>query len=224
MYVITRNVQTELVVQKSRFLTSLYRVSTEIEAQAKIKALKKEYWDANHNCTAYIVGIKPRAERSSDDGEPAGTAGAPMLEVLRQKELYNVVAVVTRNELTDILIIVVRYFGGIKLGAGGLTRTYAKAVSEAIKAAGLSRMVPMGDYAFTWPIDDVGRVLNHLYGKALFSVKDVQYDAQATIILTCKRTDRGDVTHFLTESLRSAVTLEERCLFEAEEPLEASHS
>lgn len=212
MYVITRNVQTELVVQKSRFLTSLYRVSTEIEAQAKIKALKKEYWDANHNCTAYIVGIKPRAERSSDDGEPAGTAGAPMLEVLRQKELYNVVAVVTR------------YFGGIKLGAGGLTRTYAKAVSEAIKAAGLSRMVPMGDYAFTWHIDDVGRVLNHLYGKALFSVKDVQYDAQATIILTCKRTDRGDVTHFLTESLRSAVTLEERCLFEAEEPLEASHS
>ena len=197
MYVITRNVQTELVVQKSRFLTSLYRVSTEIEAQAKIKALKKEYWDA---------------KRSSDDGEPAGTAGAPMLEVLRQKELYNVVAVVTR------------YFGGIKLGAGGLTRTYAKAVSEAIKAAGLSRMVPMGDYAFTWPIDDVGRVLNHLYGKALFSVKDVQYDAQATIILTCKRTDRGDVTHFLTESLRSAVTLEERCLFEAEEPLEASHS
>lgn len=66
---------------------------------------------------------------------------------------------------------VTRYFGGIKLGAGGLTRTYAKAVSEAIKAAGLSRMVPMGDYAFTWSIDDVGRVLNHLYGKALFLSK-----------------------------------------------------
>lgn len=212
MYVITRNVQTELVVQKSRFLTSLYRVSTEIEAQAKIKALKKEYWDASHNCTAYIVGINPRAERSSDDGEPAGTAGAPMLEVLRQKELYNVVAVVTR------------YFGGIKLGAGGLTRTYAKAVSEAIKASGLSCMIPMGDYAFTWPIDDVGRVLNHLYGKPLFSVKDVQYDDQATIILTCKRADQADVTHFLTESLRSPVSLEELRLFEAEEPLEASHS
>ena len=119
MYVITRNVQTELVVQKSRFLTSLYRVSTEIEAQAKIKALKKEYWDANHNCTAYIVGIKPRAERSSDDGEPAGTAGAPMLEVLRQKELYNVVAVVTR------------YFGGIKLGTSGLIVAYKAAAAEA---------------------------------------------------------------------------------------------
>lgn len=135
-----------------------------------------------------------------------------MLEVLRQKELYNVVAVVTR------------YFGGIKLGAGGLTRTYAKAVSEAIKASGLSRMIPMGDYAFTWPIDDVGRVLNHLYGKPLFSVKDVQYDDQATIILTCKRADQADVTHFLTESLRSPVSLEELRLFEAEEPLEASHS
>lgn len=212
MYVITRNVQTELVVQKSRFLTSLYRVSTEQEAQAQIKALKKEYWDASHNCSAYIVGINPRAERSSDDGEPAGTAGAPMLEVLRQKELYNVVAVVTR------------YFGGIKLGAGGLTRTYAKAVSEAIKASGLSRMISMGDYAFTWPIDDVGRVLNHLYGKPLFSVKDVQYDDQATIILTCKRADQADVTHFLTESLHSPVSLEELRLFEAEEPLEASHS
>ena len=80
-----------------------------------------------------------------------------MLEVLRQKELYNVVAVVTR------------YFGGIKLGAGGLTRTYAKAVSEAIKAAGLSRMVPMGDYAFTWPIDDVGRGLEpSLWQSAFF--------------------------------------------------------
>ena len=202
----------EIVEKKSRFIAHVAHVESEEEALAFVEKIKKEYWDANHNCTAYIVGIKPRAERSSDDGEPAGTAGAPMLEVLRQKELYNVVAVVTR------------YFGGIKLGAGGLTRTYAKAVSEAIKAAGLSRMVPMGDYAFTWPIDDVGRVLNHLYGKALFSVKDVQYDAQATIILTCKRTDRGDVTHFLTESLRSAVTLEERCLFEAEEPLEASHS
>lgn len=212
LYVITRNVQTELVVQKSRFLTSLYRVSTEQEAQIQIKALKKEYWDASHNCSAYIVGINPRAERSSDDGEPAGTAGAPMLEVLRQKELYNVVAVVTR------------YFGGIKLGAGGLTRTYAKAVSEAIKASGLSCMIPMGDYAFTWPIDDVGRVLNHLYGKPLFSVKDVQYDDQATIILTCKRADQADVTHFLTESLRSPVSLEELRLFEAEEPLEASHS
>ena len=198
--------------KRSKFIAIALPVRTLDEIKAHLETYQKKYYDARHVCYAYMLGAARKDFRANDNGEPSGTAGKPILGQINS------------NELTDILIIVVRYFGGIKLGAGGLTRTYAKAVSEAIKAAGLSRMVPMGDYAFTWPIDDVGRVLNHLYGKALFSVKDVQYDAQATIILTCKRTDRGDVTHFLTESLRSAVTLEERCLFEAEEPLEASHS
>ena len=198
--------------KRSKFIAIALPVRTLDEIKAHLETYQKKYYDARHVCYAYMLGAARKDFRANDNGEPSGTAGKPILGQINS------------NELTDILIIVVRYFGGIKLGAGGLTRTYAKAVSEAIKAAGLSRMVPMGDYAFTWPIDDVGRVLNHLYGKALFSVKDVQYDAQATIILTCKRTDRGDVTHFLTESLRSAVTLEERCLFEGEEPLEASHS
>lgn len=85
MYVITRNVQTELVVQKSRFLTSLYRVSTEIEAQAKIKALKKEYWDANHNCTAYIVGIKPRASAPVTMGSRRVRQARPCLKYCAKK-------------------------------------------------------------------------------------------------------------------------------------------
>lgn len=85
MYVITRNVQTELVVQKSRFLTSLYRVSTEIEAQAKIKALKKEYWDANHNCTAYIVGIKPRASAPVTMGSRRVRQARPCLKCCAKK-------------------------------------------------------------------------------------------------------------------------------------------
>ena len=110
-YVIARPVVSELVVEKSRFLCTLTRVESEAEAQGFVRAMKKKYWDATHNCSAYIVGADNRVERSNDDGEPSGTAGSPMLEVLRRKELYNTAAVVTR------------YFGGIKLGAGGLTRT-----------------------------------------------------------------------------------------------------
>ena len=174
MYVITRNVQTELVVQKSRFLTSLYRVSTEIEAQAKIKALKKEYWDANHNCTAYIVGIKPRAERSSDDGEPAGTAGAPMLEVLRQKELYNVVAVVTR------------YFGGIKLGTSGLIVAYKAAAAEAIAAATIiektvdEEVTVMFEYPF---MNDIMRIVKEEEPEIL----NQSYDMDCSMTLRIRR-------------------------------------
>ena len=105
-YVIAQPAVSELVVEKSRFICTLARVETEAEAQAFVKAMKKKYWDARHNCSAYIVGADNRVERSSDDGEPGGTAGSPMLEVLRRKGLYNTAAVVTR------------YFGGIKLGAG----------------------------------------------------------------------------------------------------------
>ena len=86
-YVIARPVASELVVEKSRFLCTLARVETEGEAQEFVRAMKKKYWDATHNCSAYIVGPDNRVERSNDDGEPSGTAGSPMLEVLRRKDL-----------------------------------------------------------------------------------------------------------------------------------------
>lgn len=125
-YVIAQPAVSELVVEKSRFICTLARVETEAEAQAFVKAMKKKYWDARHNCSAYIVGADNRVERSNDDGEPSGTAGSPMLEVLRRKELYNTAAMVTR------------YFGGIKLGAGGLTRAYRKTATVALQAAGIA--------------------------------------------------------------------------------------
>ncbi|MCH3950554.1 MAG: YigZ family protein [Acidaminococcus sp.] len=208
-YIISKPVRTEIVVEKSRFICTLARVASEQEAQDFIKKTRKEFWDATHNCTAYIIGGVPRAERSSDDGEPSGTAGSPMLEVLRKKELYNTAAVVTR------------YFGGIKLGAGGLTRTYGKAVTEAVKAAGLSKMVPMGHYAFTWSLDDVGRVLNLLYRQSLFAVHDVEYGSRAEIILEMKQAQVPEAEAWLTETLSKPVTLEEKHLFEAEQPVAA---
>lgn len=114
----------EFYEKKSHFIGRIWCVETEEEALEKIQAMKKQHYDATHNCWAYI--IRDGAVRFSDDGEPGGTAGMPMLQVLQREELFNVVCVVTR------------YFGGILLGAGGLVRAYARGAKIAVDAAGIS--------------------------------------------------------------------------------------
>ena len=116
--------ESEYVEKRSRFLGHVRPVENEDEARAFIAAVKKEHYDARHNCWCYILRDGP--ERYSDDGEPQGTAGIPMLEVLRREGIYNVVCVVTR------------YFGGVLLGAGGLFRAYTKSAKDALDAAGVS--------------------------------------------------------------------------------------
>lgn len=118
----------EYVEKKSRFLGRVFAVSSEDEARALLEAVKKEHYDARHNCWCYI--IRNGAERYSDDGEPQGTAGIPMLEVLRRQNMTNCVCVVTR------------YFGGVLLGAGGLLRAYTKSAGDALSAAGTSVVRP----------------------------------------------------------------------------------
>ena len=118
-------VEHELVIRKSRFLTLIAPVASVGEAETVIAGVRRRAWDANHNCTAMVTGLHGDQARSSDDGEPSGTAGVPMLEVLR------------RRDLTDVVAIVTRYFGGVKLGAGGLVRAYGSAVSEALERASL---------------------------------------------------------------------------------------
>lgn len=117
-------VESELVINRSRFICALLRAADEPTARGFIADRRTSHWNASHNCTAYRLGEQGEIQRSNDDGEPAGTAGAPMLEVLRQRGLTEVVAVVTR------------YFGGTKLGAGGLIRAYGKAVTQALDAVG----------------------------------------------------------------------------------------
>jgi YigZ family protein len=113
----------EYVVERSRFITTVYPCSTEEEAQAFIGRINKEFWDARHNCTAFALGPKQEQQRSSDNGEPSGTAGKPMLEVLK------------KTGITNIAVVVTRYFGGIKLGAGGLIRAYSHSVAETLRLA-----------------------------------------------------------------------------------------
>lgn len=113
----------EYIVEKSRFIATAIPCETEEEAQAGIARINKEFWDATHNCTTYALGPGQEQQRSSDNGEPSGTAGKPMLEVLK------------KTGITNTLIVVTRYFGGIKLGAGGLIRTYSHSAAEVIHDA-----------------------------------------------------------------------------------------
>lgn len=123
-YSVNREATVEQVIKKSRFIGRCYPVKTEEEALALIEGLRKRFWDATHNCYAYSVGETGMYARYSDDGEPAGTAGLPMMEALKGAHV------------TDTLVVVTRYFGGTLLGTGGLVRAYGGCASEAIAAAG----------------------------------------------------------------------------------------
>lgn len=128
-FVPTQTAQAEFVEKKSRFIGSIWRVETEEEARSHIEEMKKKHYDARHNCWAFRLQTGS-VERYSDDGEPQGTAGQPILNVFQREEVTNVVCVVTR------------YFGGILLGAGGLTRAYSKSAKDALDASGISVVRP----------------------------------------------------------------------------------
>lgn len=145
----------EIVIRKSRFIGHARPVESEEEAVAFIEEIKKKHWDATHNCSAYVVGERDEWQKASDDGEPSGTAGKPILEVIKHRGLKNVAVVVTR------------YFGGILLGAGGLVRAYTEGAAAAIEAAGpvvkvLHREVVV-DIDYTW----YGKLENELRSRKI---------------------------------------------------------
>ena len=192
---IAKDVRTEQVISKSRFICSLKKVKTEEEAQEFIKAVKKEFWDATHNCSAYV--IDEQHQRSSDDGEPSGTAGMPMLGVLRKQELQQVAAVVTR------------YFGGIKLGAGGLVRAYSGAVANAADVAGLAQKVKMGLYVFSCAPGEAGRITNLLYQQQLFNLADTEYGNAVIFTLRMPEDRKITAEKWLTDTLQKPIELTE---------------
>ncbi|CDA30875.1 yigZ family protein [Clostridium sp. CAG:492] len=129
--ILEKNTTAEIIEKKSRFIANLFYVETPQEAENKIKQIKKKYYDAKHNCFAYITLNENEIQKKcSDDGEPSGTAGAPMLEILEKQSIYNVVVIVTR------------YFGGILLGTGGLVRAYSDSLKEVIKKSTLVEQEP----------------------------------------------------------------------------------
>lgn len=167
-------VDVELEVKRSRFLARLRRVATQSAARAVIEERRSHYFDASHHCSAFVLGADRRITRSSDDGEPAGTAGIPMLQVLHQHALSDTVAVVTR------------YFGGVKLGTGGLARAYGEAVALAVEACGSREVALHQILDIPVPLALAGQLEAQLRGLRLVSagsitVDDVLWAEQATI-------------------------------------------
>ncbi|WP_017541325.1 MULTISPECIES: YigZ family protein [Nocardiopsis] len=168
MRTISRGGEHELDIKKSRFICAMARVGSEDEARAFIAERRKAHWSANHNCSAYVLGDDGGVQRSSDDGEPSGTAGVPMLEVLRHRGVTDTVAVVTR------------YFGGVKLGAGGLIRAYGGAVSAALDAFGLLERRTLLVVAVVADYLQAGRLESELRSSA-YTVREVEYGADVRI-------------------------------------------
>jgi uncharacterized YigZ family protein len=152
----------EIVIQKSRFIAHITRAESEQAAQEFIQAIKKQHWNATHNCSAYLVGEHDQIQKANDDGEPSGTAGVPILEVLKKRYLKDTVVVVTR------------YFGGIKLGAGGLIRAYGKSTSEGLEAVGIveRRLVQIMHVKidYTW----LGKIEKELRASE-YKIKEIHY-------------------------------------------------
>ena len=171
----------ETEIKKSRFLCHLKRVTSEEEAKAFIQGIKKEHWKANHNCSAYLIGERSEIQRSSDDGEPSGTAGVPMLEVLKKNDLINVCVVVTR------------YFGGIKLGAGGLIRAYSHAVSHGLQAVGLVMGKLQQEISLDLDYSLLGKLQNSLPET---TIKETIFAEKVTVIC---RVDEEQVENFEAE-------------------------
>lgn len=146
------------------------RIKTEEEAKTFIQSIKKAHWKANHNCSAFVLGKQNEIQRTSDEGEPSGTAGIPMLEVLKKNELMNVVAVVTR------------YFGGTKLGTGGLIRAYTHAVSRTLHEIGIVEGTLQQEIAVHIAYPQLGK-LENLLALQQISIKDTVYTDRVTV--TC---------------------------------------
>lgn len=180
---IARDSQAEIEVKRSRFLCTLVRVEDEDAARAVVERLRKEHWDARHHCSAFRIG---QVERSSDDGEPAGTAGAPMLEVLRGAAVSDVVAVVTR------------WFGGTLLGAGGLVRAYGDAVRAGLHAAGTLRRDLIHEHTLVLGHGDAGRVESELRTRGI-GVLDSAYGAEVTLRLGVRPEDEPRLSALVAE-------------------------
>jgi len=184
--------------KKSRFIATVCPVRAEEEALERIAALKKQYWDARHNCYAYTIGDRQQLQRFSDDGEPQGTAGRPILEVLKARGIH------------DVLIVVTRYFGGVLLGTGGLVRAYSAAAKAGLDGSViLDRQIGIPVWIGT-DYNDVGKIL-YLLGQQQISLLESEYTDRVRLRALFPQDLAGSLEDAITEATggRSTFTQEE---------------
>jgi len=178
---VKKNIQSSFIERKSEFITYVAPVNTEDEALQFINGIRKKNYTATHNCFAYIIGESSMIQRSSDDGEPSGTAGIPILEVLRKEGLTNTVIVVTR------------YFGGIMLGAGGLIRAYSEGASSGISAAGIVTIKPYAVFNISIDYTYLGKI-QHEVPRKQYVLGEIDYTDLVKIKVLCSL-DQSEQLH-----------------------------
>lgn len=185
-----------IIEKKSRFIATVEPVETVEEAEAFIDKMKKKYWDARHNCHAFTVGVDMPLSRCSDDGEPSGTAGKPMLEVLLGKEIHNVAVVVTR------------YFGGTLLGTGGLVRAYTQAVQEGLSNCSIVEKNAGRLFTLNMEYTDLGKVQYQLNEMGVF-IKETIYEERVKMEILIPASDVERVKKKLIEATFGKIGIEE---------------
>ena len=178
----------EIEIKRSRFITVLRRAATEETARDLVAGLRREFHDARHHCSAFVLGPDRGIQRSNDDGEPSGTAGIPMLEALLKRETAPGAA-----DLSDASAVVVRYFGGILLGAGGLVRAYSESVSSALAAAPMVRRSRLRICSVSVPHEAAGRLENDLRA-AGFVMAESSYHARETVLSLAVPDDAAEIS------------------------------
>ena len=184
--------------KKSQFIARVYPVNNEEQVVKYIEAAKKKYWDARHNCHAFVIGDNNEITRCSDDGEPSGTAGKPILEVIMRSGLHN------------CLIIVTRYFGGTLLGTGGLVRAYTQSAKEAVSNSILAKRVPGEKYIVTTDYNGIGKIQNVTAGLGAV-ISDTEYTDKVVINILVEKAKSTELVTKLTEITNGRAAIEKDC-------------
>ena len=198
--------QVQEEIKKSRFICHAKRVYSEEEARDFITAIKKEHYKATHNCSAFIIGERSEIKRTSDDGEPSGTAGIPMLGVLEN------------HNLTNVCMVVTRYFGGIKLGAGGLIRAYASSVALAVKEIGIIEIKEQAGIAIQMSYAQYQEYSNFLKEYNLMEL-DTNFTDQVDTMIYVDKEEKENIKAALVEFFNGKITLTDQGLREVEVPV-----
>ena len=198
--------QVQEEIKKSLFICHAKRVYSEEEARDFITAIKKEHYKATHNCSAFIIGERSEIKRTSDDGEPSGTAGVPMLGVLEN------------HNLTNVCVVVTRYFGGIKLGAGGLIRAYAGSVALAVKEIGIIEIKEQTGIAIQMSYTQYQEYNNFLKEHTLMEL-DTNFTDQVNTMIYVDKEEKENIKAALVEFFHGKVTLTDQGLREVEVPV-----
>ena len=198
--------QVQEEIKKSRFICHVKRVYSEEEARDFITAIKKEHYKATHNCSAFIIGERSEIKRTSDDGEPSGTAGVPMLGVLEN------------HNLTNVCVVVTRYFGGIKLGAGGLIRAYAGSVALAVKEIGIIEIKEQAGIAIQMSYAQYQEYGNFLRKHHLMEL-DTNFTDQIATMIYVDKEEKENIKAALVEFFNGKITLTDQDLREVEVPV-----